>query len=59
MPDPMESFIVEQNIVHFERLLQEEARPDKRRILLQLLAEAARSHPDPLKRQRLLSKLRI
>ena len=35
----MQSFIDTQNIVHFKRLLATEAHPDKRKILLQLLAE--------------------
>lgn len=35
----MESFIETQNITHFELLLKTETHPDKRKILLQLLAE--------------------
>ena len=35
----MQSFIETQNIVHFKRLLETETQPDKRKILLQLLAE--------------------
>jgi hypothetical protein len=35
----MQSFTETQNIVHFKRLLETETHPDKRKILLQLLAE--------------------
>ena len=35
----MQSFIETQNIVHFKRLLETETHPDKRKILLQLVAE--------------------
>ena len=35
----MQSFIETQNIVHFKHLLETEIHPDKRKILLQLLAE--------------------
>ena len=35
----MQKFIDTQNIVHFKRLLETETHPDKRKILLQLLAE--------------------
>ena len=35
----MQRFIDTQNIVHFKRLLETETHPDKRKILLQLLAE--------------------
>jgi hypothetical protein len=35
----MQSFTETQNIVHFKRLLETEIHPDKRKILLRLLAE--------------------
>jgi len=35
----MQSFIETQNIAHFKLLLETETHPDKRKILLQLLAE--------------------
>ena len=35
----MQSFIETQNIAHFKRLLEAEAHPNKRKILLQPLAE--------------------
>jgi len=37
--DWMQSFIKTQNIAHFTLLLETETHPDKRKILLQLLAE--------------------
>lgn len=38
MTDTTEHFVATQNIRHFQRLLKTETHPDKRNILLQLLA---------------------
>jgi hypothetical protein len=46
MADAMESFIAVQNIVNFKMQLQRETRPDKRRILMQLLATEVARHPE-------------
>jgi hypothetical protein len=46
MADAMESFVAAQNIVNFKIQLQKETHPDKRRILLRLLANEVAAHPD-------------
>ena len=50
MTDTMENFIVSQNIEHYRALLQTEAHPDKRNILLNLLAEEIGRLPKPVSR---------
>ena len=59
MADAMETFIADQNILRYKLLLQEETHPDKRRILLQLLAEEAEKLPEPIKRVEILRTIRI
>lgn len=58
MADAMETFIADQNIMRYRLLLQKETHPDKRRILLQLLAEAEKL-PEPIKRAEILRTNRI
>lgn len=52
MADAMLDFVANQNIRRYRLLLQEETHPDKRRILLQLLAEEAAKLPEPITRPR-------
>jgi hypothetical protein len=59
MADAMETFIAGQNIVRYKLLLQKETHPDKRRILLQLLANEAEKLPEPIKRAEILRTNRI
>jgi hypothetical protein len=54
MPDMMETFIADQNIMRYKLLLQKETHPDKRRILLQLLADEAEKLPEPIRRAEIL-----
>ena len=54
MADAMETFIADQNIMHYKLLLQNEMHPDKRRILLQLLADEVDKLPEPIKRAEIL-----
>jgi hypothetical protein len=49
MPNAMETFIATQNIAHFKALLRKETHPDKRQILLQLLANEREKLADRLK----------
>jgi hypothetical protein len=49
MPNAMETFIATQNIAHFKALLRKETHPDKRQILLQLLANEREKLADPLR----------
>jgi len=42
--DRLTNFVETQNIARFRALLAEETHPDKRRILIQLLAEAEQKH---------------
>jgi hypothetical protein len=45
MPDnKLADYIETENIAYFNKLLKTEARPDKRRILMQLLAEEKAKH---------------
>ncbi len=53
MTDPIEGFIVTQNIRHFTTLLKTETHPNKRNILLQLLANELAKLPEPVKRAEL------
>ena len=46
MADAMESFIAVQNIINFKMQLQKETHSDKRRILVQLLANEVAKHPE-------------
>ncbi len=46
MMDAMETYIAGQNIARFKALLREETHPDKRKILLQLLANEVARHPE-------------
>jgi hypothetical protein len=48
MTDAMESFIAAQNIINFKMQLQKETHSDKRRILVQLLANEVAKHPEAL-----------
>ncbi len=50
MTDPIESFVTAQNISLYKTLLKTEAHPDRRSILLQLLANELARLPEPLKR---------
>lgn len=50
MSDSIESFVTAQNIGHFKTLLETETHPDKRGILLQLLANELAKFPEPVKR---------
>ena len=59
MADAMETFIADQNIMRYRLLLQKETHPDKRRILLQLLADEAEKLPEPIKRAEILRTNRI
>jgi hypothetical protein len=54
MPDMMETFVADQNIMRYKLLLQKETHPDKRRILLQLLADEAEKLPEPIRRAEIL-----
>ena len=54
MADAMETFIADQNIMRYKLLLQKETHPDKRRILLQLLADEVEKLPEPIKRAEIL-----
>lgn len=44
------TYIATQNIARFKALLREEKDPDKRRILLQLLADEVAKHPEAVQR---------
>jgi len=46
----LESFIVNQNLVHYKALLREETDPDKRRILLRLIENEMGKLPASAKR---------
>ena len=46
----LESFIVNQNLVHYKKLLREETHPDKRSILLRLIENEIGKLPDSAKR---------
>ena len=59
MADAIKSFIVDQNINRYKMLLQGETHPDKRRILLQLLADETEKLPEPIKRAEMLRTNRI
>ena len=48
--DAMEAYIASQNIARFKALLQEETHPDKRSILLRLLANEVARHPEAVQR---------
>ncbi len=52
MADAMESFIAAQNIVNFKMQLEKETHPDKRRVLLRLLANEVAAHPEAEQRAR-------
>jgi len=54
MTDAMETFIAAQNIARFKALLQKETHLDKRRILLQLLANEAEKLPEPVRRAEII-----
>jgi hypothetical protein len=59
MADAMETFIADQNIMRYKLLLQEETHPDRRRILLQLLAHETQKLPEPIRRVEILRANRI
>jgi hypothetical protein len=54
MTDAMETYIATQNIARFKAQLREETHPDKRRILLQLLANEVAKHPEALERAEII-----
>lgn len=54
MTDPIESFITAQNISLYRTLLSTEGHPDKRRILLELLANEVAKLPGPVKRAEMI-----
>ena len=54
MADAMKSFIATQNIINFKRQLQQETHPDRRRILLQLLANEVAEHPEAVERAQVI-----
>jgi hypothetical protein len=53
MTDAMETFVATQNIARFKAQLREETHPDKRRILLQLLANEVARHPEAVEHDKL------
>lgn len=59
MADAMETFIANQNIMRYKLLMRKETHPDKRRILLQLLADEVEKLPEPIKRVEILRANRI
>lgn len=59
MATAMETFIANQNIMRYKLLMQKETHPDKRRILLQLLADEVEKLPEPIKRAEILRTNRI
>jgi hypothetical protein len=50
MTDAMEAYIASQNIARFKAHLREETHPDKRKILLLLLANEVAKHPEAVQR---------
>jgi len=50
MTDAMEAYVATQNIARFKAQLREETHPDKRRILLQLLANEVAKHREAVQR---------
>ncbi len=50
----LDSFIATQNVDLYKRQLTTEAHPDKRRILLQLLANEIAKLPEPVKRAEMI-----
>jgi hypothetical protein len=54
MTDAMETYIATQNIARFKTRLREETHPDKRRILLQLLANEVAKHPEAVERAEII-----
>jgi hypothetical protein len=54
MTDAMETYIATQNIARFKTQLREETHPDKRRILLQLLANEVAKHPEAVERAEII-----
>ena len=50
MTDAMEAYIASQNIAHFKAHLREETHPDKRKILLLLLANEVAKHREAVQR---------
>ncbi|UFX43139.1 hypothetical protein HAP47_0028495 [Bradyrhizobium sp. 41S5] len=59
MADAMERFIADQNMTRYQLLLQKETHPDRRRMLLQLLADEAKTLPEPIRRVAMLRINRI
>jgi hypothetical protein len=57
MTDAMESFIATQNIANFKMQLKKEHNPDKRRILLRLLANEVAKHPEAVQRSQVNDEL--
>lgn len=54
MTDAMETYIATQNIARFKAQLREETHPDKRKILLQLLANEVAKHPESVERAEII-----
>ena len=54
MTDAMETYIATQNIARFKARLRDETHPDKRRILLQLLANEVAKHPEFVERAEII-----
>jgi hypothetical protein len=54
MTDAMETYIAAQNIARYKAQLREETHPDRRRILLQLLANEVAKHPDAVERAEII-----
>ena len=54
MTDAMETYIAAQNIARYKAQLREETQPDRRRILLQLLANEVAKHPDAVERAEII-----
>jgi hypothetical protein len=54
MTNAMETYVASQNISRFKELLRQETHPDKRRILLQLLANEVAKHPEAVERAEII-----
>ncbi len=54
MSDALDTFVTAQNVHHFRTLLKTEAHPDRRSVLLDLLANELAKLPEPLRRAELL-----
>jgi hypothetical protein len=59
MVDAIETYIATQNIARFKAQLREETHPDKRAILLRLLANEVAKHPEAVQRGEITRSDRI